>query len=211
MRFGPESNYRWGMAQAPQTQLERRAKAHNVARISIMSAARTVAKREGAARLSLRSVAAEAGFAPAALYVYFRNKNDLMLALAADDLADIARVLREAYAHSNNKPARSWAAVSSALNVLSNSETLAAAATALNSQPNSPAGRLFNGRLIAALSALAEATGALVTIREGQAEVLLVAATLTGLAMLVRSGRLEALGLFRTKCLLGCHIGSKAL
>jgi AcrR family transcriptional regulator len=158
-----------------------------------MSAAREVAKREGAARLSLRSVAAEAGFAPAALYVYFRSKNDLMLALAADDLGEIARVMRQAYSHDDQKMG-SWAAVSATLDLLSKSETLAAAATALNSEADTRAGRLFNGRLIAVLSALAAATGALAKARESQADVLLTAATLTGLAMLVRSGRLEALG-----------------
>jgi AcrR family transcriptional regulator len=181
------------MARARQIQSERRAQIRDSTRTNIISAAREVAKREGAARLSLRSVAAEAGFAPAALYVYFRNKNDLILALAADDLADIAQLMREAYAR-GNKATRSWAAVSATLDVLSKSETLAAAASALNSQSDTPAGRLFNGRLIAVLSALAAITGAVSKAREGQADVLLTAAVLTGLAMLVRSGRLKALG-----------------
>ena len=53
----------------------------------ILDAARRVAARDGARELSLRSVAAEAGFAPAALYGYFASKDELLLALAADDLA----------------------------------------------------------------------------------------------------------------------------
>lgn len=190
----PESIYLQLMARVRQIQSEQRAKSRDTTRTNIMSAAREVAKRNGAARLSLRSVAAEAGFAPAALYVYFRNKNDLMLALAADDLGDIARVMRQACAHAD-KARGARTAVSATLDLLSKSETLAAAVIALNSRPDSRAGRLFNGRLIAVLSALAAATGAPVDAREGRADVLLVAATLTGLAMLVRSGRLEALGL----------------
>src|SRR3954447_19681572 len=73
---------------------ERTSKA--ASRIAILEAARRVASREGARNLSLRGVAAEAGFAPAALYGYFRNKDELMLALAADDLSRIAQAMRTA-------------------------------------------------------------------------------------------------------------------
>src|SRR5687767_3886424 len=59
---------------------ERTSKA--ASRIAILDAARRVAARDGARDLSLRGVAAEAGFAPAALYGYFRNKDELLLALA---------------------------------------------------------------------------------------------------------------------------------
>ena len=67
-------------------------------RTAILDAARRVAAREGARDLSLRGVAAEAGFAPAALYGYFRSKDELLLALAADDLSVLARAMREAAA-----------------------------------------------------------------------------------------------------------------
>src|SRR6201996_2171079 len=63
-------------------------------RNAILEAARRVAARTGARELSLRGVAAEAGFAPAALYGYFRNKDELLLALAADDLTSLARAMR---------------------------------------------------------------------------------------------------------------------
>src|ERR1700760_1929424 len=65
-------------------------------RSSILEAARRVAARDGARDLSLRAVAAEAGFAPAGLYGYFRGKDDLLLALAAEDLSQLARGMREA-------------------------------------------------------------------------------------------------------------------
>src|SRR5471032_2319329 len=63
-------------------------------RVAILDAARRVAARDGARDLSLRGVAAEAGFAPAALYGYFSSKDDLLLALAADDLTSLARAMR---------------------------------------------------------------------------------------------------------------------
>src|SRR6202046_3144456 len=65
-------------------------------RTAILDAARRVAARDGARDLSLRGVAAEAGFAPAALYGYFHNKDELLLALAADDLSGLARAMRDA-------------------------------------------------------------------------------------------------------------------
>src|ERR1700742_757828 len=65
-------------------------------RSAILEAARRVASRDGARDLSLRAVAAEAGFAPAALYGYFRGKDDLLLALAAEDLSQLARAMRDA-------------------------------------------------------------------------------------------------------------------
>ena len=75
---------------------ERRARERKLSRAAILDAARRVAVREGARELSLRGVATEAGFAPAALYGYFRSKDELLLALAAEDLSALTRAAREA-------------------------------------------------------------------------------------------------------------------
>ena len=156
-------------------------------RSAILEAARRVAVRDGARDLSLRSVAAEAGFAPAALYGYFRGKDDLLLALAAEDLSGLARAMRGAQGFSG--------AANAALSLLGDTETFAAASAALPRQGGSgDAERLFNGRMIAALRALSEASGLPSESRENQCDVVLVAAALSGLAMLQRSGRLGALG-----------------
>lgn len=163
-------------------------------RAAILEAARRVAARDGARDLSLRGVAAEAGFAPAALYGYFRNKDELLLALAADDLSSLARAMRDA------PPSGGLAgAGAAALDILRGAETMAAASAALTVAPNEnkelgDAERLFNGRLIAALKALADASGVSASGRQGQCDVLLLAAALSGLAMFSRSGRLDALG-----------------
>ena len=87
------------------------------------AAARRVAARDGARDLSLRGVAAEAGFAPAALYGYFRNKDELLLALATDDLTALARAMRGA----GSGLASAGAA---ALDLLRGAETMAAASAA---------------------------------------------------------------------------------
>jgi AcrR family transcriptional regulator len=167
-------------------------------RTAILEAARRVAARTGARDLSLRGVAAEAGFAPAALYGYFQNKDELLLALAADDLTALARTMRGAGGLAS--------AGAAALDMLRGAETMAAASAALSGTPPdstkdggnkdklADAERLFNGRLIAALKALSDAAGLPSNSRESQCDVVLVAAALAGLALLARSGRLEALG-----------------
>ena len=158
-------------------------------RTAILDAARRVAVREGARDLSLRGVAAEAGFAPAALYGYFRNKDELLLALATDDLSALARVMRGTGGLAS--------AGTAALDLLRGAETMAAASAVLASAGGGDAERLFNGRLIAALKALSDASGLPSNSRQSQCDVVLVAAALAGMALLARSGRLEALGFSR--------------
>ena len=173
---------------------ERRAREHSATRAAILEAARRVAAREGARDLSLRGVAGEAGFAPAALYGYFTGKDELLLALAAEDLASLARVMRGAAAGCEGKG--KLAAVSAAaLSLLRTTETIAAASQALPANAGTgEAERLFNGRLIAALKILSDASGQNADGRDAQCDVLLMAAALSGLALLARAGRLEALG-----------------
>ena len=173
---------------------ERRAREHIATRAAILEAARRVAAREGARELSLRGVAAEAGFAPAALYSYFTGKDELLLALAAEDLAIISRAMRGAAAGCIGK-GKLAAAAGAALSLLLTTETIAAGSAALPANAGTGEGeRLFNGRLIGALKVLSEVTGQSSDSREAQCDVLLVAAALSGLALLARAGRLEALG-----------------
>jgi len=173
---------------------ERRARERSATRASILEAARSVATRDGARNLSLRGVAAEAGFAPAALYGYFRNKDELLLALAADDLSGVARTMRSAMQEANGRGSLA-AASSVALSFLRDTETIAAASAALPSAVGgSEAERLFNGRMIAVLTALSEATGQKAMDREQQGDVVVLGAALAGLALMGRSGRLDALG-----------------
>jgi AcrR family transcriptional regulator len=166
-------------------------------RVAILNAARRVAARDGARDMSLRGVAAEAGFAPAALYGYFRNKDELLLALAADDLTSLARAMRDAGGPSSDGMSSGGLAGvgAAALDLLRGAETMAAASAALSGDGrNGDAERLFNGRLIAALKALSDASGLPADNRESQCDVVLVASALAGLALLSRSGRLKALG-----------------
>ncbi|HTT85534.1 MAG TPA: TetR family transcriptional regulator [Rhizomicrobium sp.] len=169
-------------------------RSHRATRAAILDAARRVATRNGARNLSLRATAAEAGFAPAALYGYFRNKDELLLALASDDLSAIARAMRVAI-EQPDAISPFAAASSAALALLQQTETIAAAAAALrHCAGKSESERIFNGRLISALNALSRATGQIPQSRAAQVDVVLLAAALTGLAVFARSGRLSALG-----------------
>ena len=196
---GPRITYRGAMVDAavkvPRERRQRDA-TRAASRTAILNAARKVATRDGARDLSLRGVAAEAGFAPAALYGYFQNKDELLLALAADDLTSLARAMRGA-PHDGGLTG----AGTLVLDMLRGAETMAAASAALaGPQDNGKLGdaeRLFNGRLIAALKALSDASGMPSNSRESQCDVVLVAAALAGLALMARSGRLEALGFSR--------------
>jgi AcrR family transcriptional regulator len=173
---------------------ERRATARSATRASILDAARRVAARDGARNLSLRGVAGEAGFAPAALYGYFTNKDELLLALAAEDLSTLSRAMRDAVA-ADGGTTRLAAASAAALALLRDNETMAAAQGALpQTAGGSDAERLFNGRMIAALKVLSDATGQPSNNRDNQCDVVLVAAALAGLTLFSRSGRLDALG-----------------
>ncbi|MBL6938351.1 MAG: TetR family transcriptional regulator [Alphaproteobacteria bacterium] len=181
------------MSKAADLKTQRRALAHAATRGSILEAARRVAARDGSREMSLRGVAAEAGFAPAALYGYFSGKDELLLALAADDLSHLSRAMRDATR--GGGPGKLSAAASAALGVLRETESVAAALGALPANGGaSEAERLFNGRMIAALKVLSEASGNRAATRDEQCDVVLVAAAVTGLAMLARSGRLAALG-----------------
>jgi len=82
------------MSEALSRRIERRSRQRAANRSAILEAARRVSTREGAGELSLRAVAGEAGYAPASVYEYFRNRAELVLALAAEDMGTLARAVR---------------------------------------------------------------------------------------------------------------------
>ena len=148
---------------------------------------------EWAAERALRAVAAEAGYAPASVYEYFRNRAELVLALAAEDMGSLARAVRESAAGKEGGPGAFAAAAKAALDIMRLSGALPAAAATLEGADAPPeAERLFNGRLIAALTAFAEAVGrGTLKTRDDQADVVLAAAAVTSMlscGCLVRSG-----------------------
>src|SRR5947199_217817 len=78
----------------PQGRLVRR----NAARTAILQAGRRVAERDGISAFSLSAVAAEAGFGPSTVFGHFRNKDELLVAIVAEDLAGVASLMRDGVA-----------------------------------------------------------------------------------------------------------------
>jgi AcrR family transcriptional regulator len=71
-----------------------RAWRQNSTRVAILEAARRLAARGGVEAVTLSRVAAEAGFAPPAVYAFFTSKDELHLAVVAEDLDRLARAMR---------------------------------------------------------------------------------------------------------------------
>src|SRR5690242_20677737 len=72
------------------TRTRARARDKSVTRLAILEAARKLSEKTNAANMTLAAVAAEAGFARATVYGYFKNKDELLQALAAADLSAMA-------------------------------------------------------------------------------------------------------------------------
>lgn len=180
------------MSEVPSRRLERRTRQRATNRAAILEAARRIAAQQGTGNLSLRSVAAEAGYAPASVYEYFQNRAELVIALATEDLAALTRELRDTR---DQRSFESAAAVT--LNFLRMSGALPAAISSLgHSETPSETQRVFNGKLIAALTAFAETSGLTpANDPRRQAEIIVAVASLIGLAVLSRAGRLSALSL----------------
>src|SRR5882672_688834 len=112
------------MSETLSRRAERKHRQRAANRGAIIDAARRVATREGTSDLSLRAVAAEAGYAPASVYEYFRNRAELVLALAADDLGLATKALKEA-------PGGQAAAIKAVFDLLKASAALPAAVATL--------------------------------------------------------------------------------
>ncbi|HLK25598.1 MAG TPA: TetR/AcrR family transcriptional regulator [Caulobacteraceae bacterium] len=73
-----------GRAQAAAAAATTKPYHHGDLRRALLDAALTIIERDGAAALTLRAVAREAGVSPAAPYHHFQDKSELMLAVSKD-------------------------------------------------------------------------------------------------------------------------------
>lgn len=78
------------------TPVESRPYHHGDLRRALVEAAERLLDREGASALSLRAVAREAGVSAAAPYHHFRDKNELLMAVAHQGFEELAEKMREA-------------------------------------------------------------------------------------------------------------------
>ncbi len=73
-------------------------------RTTIIAAARRVLNREGAGNVSLESAAAEADVPLETVSVHFKDKQDLLVSLAADEMSSLASVMRDDGGSSDDRP-----------------------------------------------------------------------------------------------------------
>jgi len=167
-------------------------------RKAILAAARRVCDEGGPEALTMRAVAAEAGYAPGAVYSYFSGIDELAIALTAEELGHLARRMREAAEKAGSPAAALEAAAKEALKATAGNAPHVRLAGRLMSAQALPADldRAVTGRLIAILETLGGPLRA-ATGLEGEAahrEILCLAALLIGLRVLEGAGRLAPLG-----------------
>jgi AcrR family transcriptional regulator len=180
----------------------RRTKLEDFKRAEILAAARRLLGPTSQAGFSLRAIAKEAGYSPAALYSYFPNIDGLMAALAGEGLGALARALKAAVDPGAAPEARLArlidAACEAAEKVPLEAPLLATLLDPARRNADRVLARQFNGRLIAALTALGAAIPDDGLSREARAEAgVALAAAVLGLLLFERSGILSDLGLRR--------------
>lgn len=75
---------------------------HGDLRRGLIDAAQAILEREGPQALSLRAVAREAGVSPAAPYHHFKDKSDLMLAIAEQGFDVLGEAMTKSLDEANN-------------------------------------------------------------------------------------------------------------
>ncbi|MEQ8281477.1 MAG: TetR family transcriptional regulator [Parvibaculum sp.] len=167
-------------------------------RKAILAAARRVCDAGGPEALTIRAVAAQADYAPGAVYSYFAGIDELAIALTAEELGHLARRMREAAEKASSPAEALTAAAHEALAAIAgNAPHVRLAGRLMSAGTLDPElDRAVTGRVIAVLEALGGPLRA-ATGLEGAAahrEILCLAAFLIGLRVLEGAGRLEALG-----------------
>ena len=167
-------------------------------RKAILAAARRVCDTGGPEALTIRAVAAEAGYTPGAVYSYFGGIDELAIALTAEELGHLARRMREAAERAAGPAAALEAAAKEALKATAGNAPHVRLAGRLMSSDAPPADldRAVTGRVIAILETLGGPLRAATGLKGEAAhrEILCLAALLIGLRVLDGSGRLGPLG-----------------
>lgn len=165
----------------------RREAAHAYKRNEILAAARRVLARDGAKGLTIRAVAAEAGYVAGAVYFYFDSKAAIMSELAIQELSSLTKQIK-------NEPARDAAErAAAAASAFATAHTL----FTLDTEDEIGVGsdRALTGRLISLFQTLSEPLELSdLPAKQANARALGFSAAAIGLATLARTGRLDKLG-----------------
>lgn len=166
---------------------ERRKSAHAFKRAEILAAARRVMGRVGAKSMTIRAVAAEAGYVPGAVYFYFHSKAAIISELAIHELSGLSKQMRA----STPRDAAERAAM--AAEAFGAAHTIFTLDTEERVNPGSE--RALMGRLISLFQTVGEPLNLEhLPPDQAQARALGLSSAAIGLATLARMGRLDKLG-----------------
>lgn len=84
-------------ARIKQKSAQRRERSRQETRQAILEAAIEMFEREGYEGFSLRQVAENIGYTPTTIYLYFKDKDDLLFAVCSQGFAEFTRALQHAY------------------------------------------------------------------------------------------------------------------
>lgn len=84
-------------ARIKQNSAERRERSRQETRQAILEAAIEMFEREGYEGFSLRQVAESIGYTPTTIYLYFKDKDDLLFAVCSQGFAEFTQALQTAY------------------------------------------------------------------------------------------------------------------
>lgn len=85
-------------ARIKQRSAERRERSRQETRQAILEAATRMFEHEGYEGFSLRQVAENIGYTPTTIYLYFKDKDDLLFAVCSQGFAEFTQALQTAYA-----------------------------------------------------------------------------------------------------------------
>jgi AcrR family transcriptional regulator len=188
-------------AVAAETRLRRRQAVSELKRGLILSAARQVFETEGLDGASLRAIAAQAGYTPAALYFHFQSKEEIYAEVLRDSLANLGQDIGKAVARVKTPAERLRAAAMAFFRYYADNPRDLDLGFYLFRGGMKPRGlgkerdEMLNAALAAALHPIAEAAEAL-GVRRDDARLVVVDtfAHAAGLLLLAHTGRIRMFG-----------------
>jgi AcrR family transcriptional regulator len=188
-----------GIPMLEPTRSARRQALHDHKRQAILGAARQVLAERGLDGVTMREIAAAAGYVPGAIYAYFPTQQAILGELLLQSLRELGRLVKAA---GGNDPKERVAHIAHAVHdfCATNPREIdlllhllqSARRTAISAELD----RQINGRLIALLQPIAAAMqmdGATTRVEAERKTVALIA-QITGVVLLQASGRLAVLG-----------------
>lgn len=182
----------------PDSRRRRKQAGRDFRRTAIVQAAKRLVLDKGVTSLTVRAIAAEAGYTPGAVYSYFDGMHMLTAELLAQELADLARQIRDGAGESPQVRGQLAAVSARIVERFGRKDDpltrfLGVLLAEQGPLPDSDMGRVLTGRILQLLLALSKPVAGVsgADKRALNHETILLAAVIVGLGLIERTGRLE--------------------